>query len=111
MRAGGGSKAAWAAIVFGVLALASIPAGTIAVGRFVSVDLARATSFAVAACFVFGLAGVSAVRRARYRNELSLYPGRTRMLRVGRFLVYAGLYVGLIGVIALAFYGVVLASS
>jgi hypothetical protein len=30
---------------------------------------------------------------------------------VGRFLVFAGLYVGLIGAIALGFYGVVLAIS
>ena len=34
-----------------------------------------------------------------------------RTVRVGRFLVLAGLYVGLVGAIALAFYGVVLAFS
>ena len=98
-------------VVLGALALASVPAGTLAAGRLVSVDLVRATVAAVAACFLFGLAGVSAARRARFQIELSVSRRGERTLRVGRFLVFAGLYVGLIGAVALGFYGVVLALS
>jgi hypothetical protein len=105
------TRTAWAAVVLGLLALAAVPAGTLAAGRVVSVDLVRATAAAVGACFLFGLAGVSASRRARFRIERSLSRSGERTLRVGRFLVFAGLYVGLIGAIALGFYGVVLAIS
>jgi hypothetical protein len=105
------SRAAWLAVFLGLLALAAVPAGTLAAGRIVSVDLVRATAAAVIACFLFGLAGISASRRARFRIERSLSRRGERTLRVGRFLVFAGLYFGVIGAIALGFYGVVLAVS
>ncbi len=85
-----------------------MPAGIALGWRVISVDLARATSGAVAACFVLGLVGVSASRRARYRIERSLARQGERIFRIGRLLLFSGLYVGLIAAIALGFYGVVL---
>ena len=102
---------AWSSVVLGLLALGSLPAGTLLAGRVVAVDLARATLGAVVVCFVFGLAGISTSRRARYRIERSLARRGERPARFGRFLVLAGLYVGVIGAIAVGFYGVIRALS
>ncbi len=102
---------AWTSVVLGLLALAALPAGTLLVRRFVSVDLVRATLGAVVAAFLLGLAGVSASRRARYRIERSLQRRGERAARLGRVLVFLGLYVAAIGGIALGFYAVVLAFS
>ena len=104
-------KQTWMSVVLGMLALAALPAGTLLAGRVVSVSLVRATLVAVVAAFLFGLAGIAVSRRARFRIELSLDRRGERAARVGRFLVLAGLYVALIGAIALGFYGVVLAFS
>jgi hypothetical protein len=105
------TRQAWAAALLGLLALACVPLGTFVAHRVVSVDLVRATVVAVCAAFVFGLAGISTARRARFRIERSVSRRGERTLRFARFLVYAGLYVGLVGAIALGFYGVVLALS
>jgi len=85
-----------------------VPAGILLGWKLISVDLARATSGAVAACIVIGLVGVSASRRTRFRIERSLARQGERTLRIGRLLLFSGLYVGLIAAIALGFYGVVL---
>ena len=106
-----GVRLGWASIVLGALALAAIPVGVVFAGRIVSVDLLHATCGAVATSFVFGLAGISISRRARFRVERSLNRRGARTVRYGRVLVFAGLYVAVIGAIALAFYGVVLAFS
>jgi len=105
------SRQAWASVVLGALALGSIPAGTLLAGRVVSVSLVRATLVAVVAAIVFGLIGFALSRRARFRVERSLSRRGARITRLGRFLVLAGLYLGVIGAIALGFYGVVLAFS
>jgi hypothetical protein len=94
-------------LLLGALTLAAVPAGIVLGWRVISVDLTRATAGAVAACFVLGLVGVSASRRARYRIERSLARQGERTFRIGRFLLMSGLYVGLIGAIALGFFGVV----
>lgn len=105
------ARPAWVSVVLGTLALAAVPAGTLASGRIVSVDLVRATIVSVAAAVVLGLAGVAASRRARFSIERSLSRRGERIARAGRLLVFAGLYIAAIGGIALGFYGVILALS
>ncbi len=106
------TRQAWASVVLGAMALAAVPAATVLSERGVlAVDLVRATIAAVCASMVLGLIGVSTARRARFRIERSLRRRGERTLRLGRFLVFAGLYVGLVGAIALGFYAVVLAFS
>jgi uncharacterized protein YacL len=105
-------RQAWASVVLGLVALAAVPvAAALSERGIVSVDLVRAIVAAVVVSIVFGLAGISTSRRARFRIERSLRRRGERTVRVGRFLVLAGLYVGFVGAIALGFYGVVLAFS
>jgi hypothetical protein len=85
-----------------------VPLGILLGWRIISVDLVRATAGALGACVVIGLVGVSASRRARYRIERSLARQGERTLRIGRLLLFSGLYVGLVAAIALGFYGIVL---
>jgi hypothetical protein len=105
------SRPAWASIVLGTLALAALPASAVLAEKVSNVGLLRAIIVAVGLTFVFGLAGVSASRRARFRLALSLEPRTTRAVRIGRWLVFLGLYLGVVGAIALGFYGVVRALS
>lgn len=103
---------AWASVVLGTLAVLAVPVAVALSERgTVSVDLVSATIAAVVAAFVFGLAGVSASRRARLKIDLSLQRTGEWPARWGRLLVFTGLYLGTIGLIALAFYGVVLSIS
>jgi hypothetical protein len=102
---------AWAAIVLGTLALLAIPAAAALSTVLAAVPVLRATLIAVPAALVLGLVGVSASRRARFRLERSVYRPGERTVRVGRFLVWAGLYVGMIGALALGFYGLLRAAS
>lgn len=102
---------AWTSVVLGVLAVLSIPVGVLVPGRVVSVDLVPATIAGVVAAFVFGLAGISAARRARLKIEFSVRRTGERQARYGRMLVLVGLYLGTVGAIALVFYGVVLSIS
>jgi uncharacterized protein YacL len=105
-------RQAWASVILGFVALAAVPVAAVLSERgIVDVDLVRAVVAAVCVSLVFGLAGISTSRRARFRIERSLRRRGERTLRVGRFLVFAGLYVGFVGAIALGFYGVVLAFS
>jgi hypothetical protein len=103
------NKPALGAVFLGLLTLASLPVCTLLAGDVVHVTLVRATVAGVCATFVFGLVGLSASRRARFRVERSLSRRGARLARLGRILVLTGLYLGLIGAIALGFYGVVLA--
>jgi hypothetical protein len=66
---------------------------------------------AVPVALVLGLIGVSVSRRARFRLERSVYRPGERAVRVGRFLVWTGIYVGVIGALALGFYGLLRAAS
>jgi hypothetical protein len=102
---------AWTSVVLGALAVLSIPVGVLLPGRALSVDLVPSTIAGVVAAFVFGLAGVSAARRARLKIELSVRRTGDRQARYGRVLVLVGLYLGTVGAIALVFYGVVLSIS
>jgi hypothetical protein len=75
------------------------------------VGLLEAELVAVPAAFVLGLVAVAASRRARYRLERSVRRVGARMVRAGRLAAWTGVYLGLTGGLALAFYGVLRASS
>ena len=102
---------AWIAIVLGTLALLAIPAGAAVAALLSPVQMLRATLITVPVALVLGLAGVSAARRARFRLERSVYRPGERTVRIGRLLVWAGLYAAVIGALALGVYGTLRASS
>lgn len=94
------------AIVFGTLAVLAIPAAVVGALFVPSVDVLPALVVAVPSAFVLAVIGISAARRARFRVERSVYRSGERSVRFGRFLVWSGLYVSLVGALALAFYSV-----
>ena len=96
------------AIVFGLLAVLVIPVGVAAALFIPSVDLLPALVVAVPSAFVLGIA---AARRARFWVDRSVYRSGERTVRFGRFLVWSGLYLSLVGALALAFYSVLRASG
>jgi len=92
-------------IVVGTLAVAALPAGVAASWLVHRVTLVHALEVAVPVAFVLGLLAVSLVRRARYRIDRSVSRPGERIVRVGRFLAWTGVYLALTGGIALGFYG------
>ena len=90
------------AIVFGTLAVLAIPVAVVAALFVPSVDVLPALVVAVPSAFVLALFGLSAARRARYRIDRSVYRSGERTVRFGRFLVWSGLYLSVIGALALA---------
>jgi hypothetical protein len=103
--------ARYAALFFGLLAVAALPVGGAVVALLASVKVLPAAVVAVPAACVFGLCGVSASRRARFRLERSVVRKGERTIRFSRFLVWTGLYMALVGAIALGFYGLLRAAS
>jgi hypothetical protein len=99
------------AIVFGTLAVLTIPLAVVAALFVPSVDVLPALVVAVPSAFVLALFGLSAARRARYRMDRSVYRSGERTVRFGRFLVWSGLYLSVIGALALAFYSVLRSSG
>jgi len=100
-----------AAIIFGTLAVLAIPAGVAAAVLLPSVEILPALVVAVPAAFVLALIGISAARRARFRVERSVSRSGERTVRLGRLLVWSGLYFSVIGALALAFYSVLRSSG
>jgi len=100
-----------AAIAFGMLAVAAIPVAAAASAVLTSVRILPALIVAVPAGFVLGLCGISATRRARFKLDRSIHRAGERSLRLGRLLVYAGLYFAVIGGLALGFYAALRAAS
>jgi hypothetical protein len=99
------------AIVFGLLAVAAIPVAVVLAWQLPSVDLLPALVITVPAAFVLSLLGISAARRARFKVERSVFRVGDRTARVGRFLVWAGLYFAIVGALALGFYGAIRSQS
>ena len=79
--------------------------------RLPSLDLLPALIVSVPVAFVLGLLAVSAARRARFKVERSVARIGERTVRVGRFLAWTGLYLALVGALALGFYGVIRSQS
>jgi hypothetical protein len=103
--------ARYAALFFGLLAVAALPVGGALSVFLASVNVLPAAVVAVPAAFFFGLCGISASRRARFKVERSVARKGERTVRFGRFLVWTGLYLSLVGGIALGFYAVLRAVS
>jgi hypothetical protein len=98
--------AAYASILLGALAVLAVPAGVVASRVLEDVRLLEAIVIAVPVAFVLSLLALSAARRARFRVDRSVFRRRARTAKLGRFLAWTGLYVAVIGALALAFYGV-----
>jgi hypothetical protein len=92
-------------ILFGTLAVAAIPAAVAAAILLPSVNVLPALIVAIPAAFLLGVVGLSASRRARYKVDRSVRRIGERTARFGRFLVWAGIYIALIGALALGLYG------
>ncbi len=99
------SRAARAATVLGVLALAALPVGSVISSRVSGIGLLEAMEVAVPAAVVLGLAAVAAARRARFALERSVRRQGEKAVRTARFVAWFGLYVACTGAIALGFYG------
>jgi hypothetical protein len=99
------------AILFGLLAIAAIPAAVAAAIFLPSVNVLPALVVAVPAAFVLGLLGLSAARRARYKVDRSVYRIGSGTARFARFVVWTGIYFAIVGGLALGFYGLLRARS
>jgi len=99
------------AIVFGLLAVAAIPVGLVLAWQLPSVNLLPALIVSVPVAFVLSLFGISAARRARFKVERSVFRAGDRTARLGKFLVWAGLYFAIVGGLALGFYGAIRSQS
>jgi hypothetical protein len=100
-----------AALLLGVLAVLALPVGGALVALLASVRVLPAAVVAVPAAFLFGLCGISASRRARFSLERSVVRKGERTVRFARILVWAGVYMAVVGAIALGFYGLLRAAS
>jgi len=90
--------------VFGVLAVAAIPVGILITNYRNDLRLIHA-GWAVPVAALFGFVSVRLARRARRRLERTVgRAGGVVPARIGRILGWLGLYLALIGTIALAFY-------
>jgi hypothetical protein len=101
------NPAASLSVVLGAVAVAAIPAA-VAASRWVpAVPLLRGLYAGVAAALLLGLLARAVAGRARRTFELSLgRAGGARTARWGRWLAFLGLYVGLMGAVALGSYTV-----
>ncbi len=107
----GGRPARLASLLFGTLAVLTLPVGGVLAALLASVKVLPAALVCVPAAFLFGLCGISASRRARFRLSLSVARKGERTARFSRILVWTGLYLGVVGGIALGFYGLLRAAS
>jgi hypothetical protein len=90
--------------VFGLLAVATIPIGILITNYRNDLRLIHA-GWAVPVGAAFGFVAVRLARRARRRLERTVgRAGGAVPARIGRILGWLGLYLALIGTIALAFY-------
>jgi hypothetical protein len=98
------NRAAGFSVLFGVLAVAAIPVGILITNYRNDLRLIHA-GWAVPVAAVFGFVAVRLARRARRRLERTVgRAGGVVPARIGRILGWLGLYLALIGAIALAFY-------
>ena len=98
-------SASRAAILAGVLGVAAIPAGVVASWSLGAIGILRAVEITVPLALTLGLVAVSLARRSRYRVARSVKREGERLVRLAALLAWSSVYVGLIGAIALGFYG------
>jgi hypothetical protein len=99
------SRAASAATVLGVLAIAAVPCGIVASRYFESVSLLQSLYATVPIAIVLGLIAVLVARRARRQQAQSVFGGSRSFTRVAQILAWTGLWIGITGGVALAVYG------
>jgi hypothetical protein len=104
-------RPATAALILGLLALAAIPAACAVAAYREDIEVLEALIVAVPTAFVLGLIAVSLSRRARARLERSVRRAGAGLVRTARVVAWSGVYVAVTGGLALAFYGVLRASS
>src|SRR5262249_31842462 len=104
-------KLAALALLLGFVAILAIPAAAALAAYREDVKLLEAELVAVPPAFVLGLIAVSLSRRARARVERSVRRSRAGLVRVARLAAWSGVYFAVTGGLALAFYGVLKASS
>jgi ABC-type transport system involved in cytochrome c biogenesis permease subunit len=101
----GSRRAARAAILLGVLAVAAIPAGIVAAQRSSGLRLLETLYVAVPVAVVLGVLAVGSSRRARFEADRSVRPDARGGVRLARIVAWCGLYAGITGALALAVYG------
>jgi hypothetical protein len=105
------SSGARLAVGLGVVAVLAIPIALIAAAFLSTIDLLDAAYAGVPVALVAGLAAVGAYRRARARLERTIRRSGERVVRTARALAFAGLYLGVVGALALGFYGLLHSTS
>jgi hypothetical protein len=98
--------AARAAVVLGLLSLASLPAAVAAAEYMQGVSLLRALYVGVPFTAVLGLAAVGAARRARFARSRSVRQDGVGLVRAARSVAFLGAYAGVTAALALGVYGV-----
>jgi hypothetical protein len=93
------------AAFFGLVALFAIPAAGAAAAFTSRVTLLRGVYIAVPVACGAGLIAVAAYRRSRARLDRSVRTRGAGVVRLARWLAFAGLYVAVTGALALGFYG------
>jgi len=104
-------RPATAGLILGILALAAIPVAAGVAAQWPGIEILQAEIVAVPTAFVLGLIAVSFSRRARARVERSVRRAGEGLVRAARLVAWSGVYVAVTGALALAFYGVLRASS
>jgi len=99
------SGAIRAAGLFGLLAIAAIPAAMGVAQVRADIGLLQALYVGVPLALVLACVALIASRRARLALSRSVTPAR-RGIRPARLLAWAGLYAGVTGALALVVYGV-----
>ncbi len=106
------SGTATASVVVGLLAIVSLPAVLAASEFTADVTLLESLVVGVPTAIVLGLIGLVFVRLARRRLRRTVRPEKAESrARLGRRLAAFGIYIGITGGLALAFYAVLKASE
>jgi hypothetical protein len=91
--------------VLGAFSVAAVPAGIAASHYLREVKLLEALIVSAPAAVVLALSSIVVRRVARRRIRRSIAPNE-RPLRLGKWLGWLGLYLGLMAALALGFYGI-----
>jgi hypothetical protein len=97
-----------ASVVVGILAVIAIPAGVVLAAYSSAVDLTWAAAAIPIAAFL-GIVAVSLARSARRYSQVSLGRiGGTGLARAGSILGMLGLYLAVMAVLSVGFFGLLL---
>jgi hypothetical protein len=91
--------------------MAAIPLGAVVAAYLPDVGLLSAELVAAPVALLLGAAALRAARRARLSLERSVRRPNDRLVRAAALVAWAGLYLGVTGMLALGVYGVLSLSS